>query len=216
MINKRRLTTRPDLLQSLHARSNSPSRAERSLQAGAQKAVCYHFYKRSLVMAQFALKQQFAEINILPGEIQTYRLPTMTRGNFNLSATRENVTQPPGKPGSPGTPVGPGSPGGSGGVTQPGPVLRIVPSSPPAASVGVVALNQQAAGGVPPATNLDAQLRPVTQAPPATSALPATPGSPSPTPQPEDLMMDLLHGDQVVATGLNGLPITPSPKTSAL
>jgi len=68
-------------------------------------------------MADLAGRAQSTSIQIAPGEVQTYRLPTMSRGSFNIRATRQITPVTTGKPGAT---TGPGQP-------SPSPILKKVP-----------------------------------------------------------------------------------------
>jgi phospholipase C len=99
-------------------------------------------------MTDYAYRSLARQITITPGEVQTYRLPTMMPGVFHLVATR--WTLPPGH--------------------------HLTPHSAPAL----------------PAPN---------SASPAEALIA----------QPEDLVLDLFHGDQMVASASNALPLQQTP-----
>jgi phospholipase C len=129
-------------------------------------------------VTQYAYRTQQTSITLAPGDVQMYRLPTMMPGDFHLSVYR-NVVPPPVQPGQPGSPGAPVQP-----PNQPAAILRPMP-----AIVDV-------AGGLASTGFVLAQ-----------PDDPGSPGTVTPPPQPEDLVMDLFHGDQIVASGSNGLPL---------
>ena len=137
-------------------------------------------------MSQYAYLSPSVEIQLSPGDVQIYRLPMMMPGEFHLYCHQLGVlTQPPVQPGGPGGLGFPGQPGGSGFPGQPGsgvtPLLRI-------------------AGGTGSRAGLGSGIR-------VGPALPVNPGGGGGGAAVVGLKMDLYHGDQLVASGTNTLPL---------
>jgi phospholipase C len=120
-------------------------------------------------------------ISLQPGDVRIYRLPAMMPGEFRLT-TAQQVIPPPGQPGQPGDP---GQPGTDGIPGQPTPVHR---TTQPLGGIG----GRFVASG------------PILRAPGNGG------GGAGSTPI-GDLMIDLLHGDELVASGTNSLPLQQTP-----
>src|SRR2546421_4083213 len=150
-------------------------------------------------MTQFAWRVQSATVEIVPGEVRTYRLPTTMPGQLAVTATRQ-FGPPPQQPGGHPQPPGhaPGTPGDPGGGVPPPP-----PSPRPAPSV------LGGPEGRPPTVVSRTRTGFVDLSGGLISA-PADVPSTGPS-QPGDIVTDLLHGDELVQSTLGQIhQATPS------
>lgn len=158
-------------------------------------------------MTEYAYRALATQIKFTPGnspafpDVRIYRLPAMMPGIFHLTASRwQPQPQPPhGNPSPPAAPGGPtqaGAPLGSAGLAvlaQPGRA-----ASEPTREPGHGPVIVTGSGTAHPGGSTD---------PTIGSADPANPPGGPPVAQPEDLVIELYHGGQLVATGANALPL---------
>jgi phospholipase C len=125
-------------------------------------------------MTQYAFRHQSASIQITPGQILTYRLPTTSPGYVVIKATRWSGPQPPPKPGTDPQPPGAGSGAG------------ISPDMP--------------GGGRPQGIGPMPHVRPAPIGIPIGPAIPPN-IQPTVSAQPGDLIIEIMQGEQVAQTG---------------
>ena len=133
-------------------------------------------------MTQYAYWSRSTQVSLRPGDLLTYRLPTMMPGEFLLKSSLQIILPGTAQPSPPGLGGTPGQPPMPRQVLRSGPALQ-----------GIDGI-RASAGSV--------------------FAAPGDPGSPGTgtvPPQAEDLVMELFHGDQLVATGYNALPLQQTP-----
>lgn len=131
-------------------------------------------------MPEYAYLSASTIITMSPGDVQMYRLPTMTPGEFHLYSIQQDVQQllPP-----PTTPPQTSPLGTGGSPIQPVTAARTVQTGAGAS-----------AGGL--------RVGPALQAPPGGGG-----GGGGGLAAPVNLMMDLFHGTQLVASAVNSLPV---------
>ena len=170
-------------------------------------------------MTDFAYRALSTEITFTPAPAgsppvpQMYRLPTMMPGVFQLTAAASSLP-PGGHPASPNSPgastqpgglSGPGSPAHPGGFSGAG-----SPAQPASPSIGVP--GDGASGIVADAGQVETNTVPSAGlVNPGGPADPADPPGGVPVAQPGELVMELYHQGNLVATGANALPMQNTP-----